>query len=218
MHPQEPLACCCLAGEYQEALALAALVGIDVDTKEASDQQMPQGDETQEKTQDSDVRTDALPNRLELEDRLRLLYGHHLYNSGEYEEGLAQLTLVSSHFLEGLHRQGTSTGSTSPTIRSNMGHQPSPAFGSQELGRALLLLRMVPGLVPLKYKDMLPTHAGTMQLPKVRTLQMNRFACICAHIRHRGCMVLVLPYLLAWACLPGDSNHWSWEMMFTSAL
>jgi hypothetical protein len=176
------------AGEYQEALALAALVGTDADIEEsipAEQSQQGSSNKSQDKAQaDSIVRPEeALSDpRLELEDRLRLLYGHHLFNSGEYEEGLAQLTLVSSHFLEGLRKQGDTAGSTvsdkeSSTTNtipgkgsdtSSTGQQYTAGFGSQELGRALLLLRMVPGLVPSKFQGMLPTHAGTMQLPKVR--------------------------------------------------
>lgn len=69
-------------GEYSEALALAALLEEDEEEGEGGGE--GQGQRTAE---------DGRRRRELLEERLRLAYGHYLFRSGEYDEGMAQLAL-----------------------------------------------------------------------------------------------------------------------------
>lgn len=72
-------------GEYSEALALAALLEEDEEEEEGGEAGEGQGQRSRAE--------DGRRRRELLEERLRLAYGHYLFRSGEYDEGMAQLAL-----------------------------------------------------------------------------------------------------------------------------
>ena len=80
------------------------------------------------------------PLRLALEQRLRLLYGHHLFSAGHHDEGMAQMAMCS----------GTGTGS-----------------GSGISSGPLLLLRLFPSLVSEQDRRYLPRYERGLLLPEV---------------------------------------------------
>ncbi|KAF5838923.1 hypothetical protein DUNSADRAFT_1939 [Dunaliella salina] len=171
------------AGEYQEALALAALASARASqaAQRYGQLQQQQGQQPQQQEEFQGRALLASPqgnwhpmaagedadsmsaeggggSDSVLEDRLRLLYGNHLFASGAWDEGAAQLTLCS----------GRVTGLT---------------------GAPLLLLRLLPSLVPEAWRSALPDHAAGTPLLTVTEPEGPSFATASATL---------LPYLMSY--------------------
>lgn len=97
------------------------------------------------------VRSSRDSGRREMEDQLRLAYGHHLFSLREYDEGMAQFAQCS-------HTD------------------------------ALILLRLFPSLVPLKYRQYLNNSAQGVALPEVQEPTGPEY---------NRAVALLLPYLMS---------------------